>query len=367
MGVVIGPVLGGAFTNYATWRWCFYINLPIGALVALLLFLINIPDQVKPREQTVLQTIYTKLDLVGFMLFAPAIIMLLLALEWGGNAYPWGSATIIGLFCGAGAVFAVFVAWEHHEGDKAMIPLSMLKVRTVWAACAYAFFFFSMMQVVVYYLPIYFQAVKGTSPILSGVYTLPSIISQLISGLGSGYLVTKVGYYLPFAVVSNIIASVGHGTLTLLQPDSGIGAWIGFQVLVGFGRGVGMQIPFIALQNSVKPRFISISTAILTFTQTFGGAVFLCIAQTVFTTSLRETIPKYAPNVSVSDIIHAGGTGVWSTVTDPTDLPNVLLAYNESIRRNFYIAISCSVAAFFFAFFLGWKDIRVKKTGTEKV
>lgn len=187
MGVVVGPLLGGAFTQYATWRWCFYINLPIGALVAILLFVITIPTQVKPREDTILMTIKTKLDLVGFVLFAPSIVMLLLALEWGGNQYAWSSATVIGLFCGAGANFLVFLTWEFYVGEEAMIPMSMLKIRAVWVSCAFVFFFFSMMQVVVYYLPIYFQAVKDASPMISGVDLLPSILAQLISTVGSGF------------------------------------------------------------------------------------------------------------------------------------------------------------------------------------
>lgn len=361
MGVVVGPLLGGAFTQYTTWRWCFYINLPIGALVAILLFVISIPSHTPPLEQSVFKTIYTKLDLVGFVLFAPSIIMMLLALEWGGNAYAWSSATIIGLFCGAAANFAVFVAWEAYVGDKAMVPLKMFKVRTIWASCFFAFFFFSMMQVVVYYLPIYFQAVKDASPMISGVDLLPSILSQLVGTLGSGFAVTKVGYYLPFAVASALVTSIGHGTLTLLQPNSSIGAWIGFQVIVGFGRGLGMQMPFIAIQNSVSRKQVSIATSMLTFTQTFGGSVFLSIAETVFTTSLRSTIPKYAPNVSPDLVIEAGATGVWKTIKDATDLANVLIAYNESIRRNYYIAIGCSAACFFLAFGLGWKDIRAKK------
>lgn len=135
---------------------------------------------------SVLKTIWTKLDLIGFVIFAPAIIQLLLALEWGGNQYAWNSSTVIGLFCGAGATFLVFLGWEYHKGDEAMLPLSLFKTRAVWSSCGYAFFFFATMQLIVYYLPIYFQAVKGASPMMSGVDLLPSILSQLIAVLGSG-------------------------------------------------------------------------------------------------------------------------------------------------------------------------------------
>lgn len=164
----------------------FYINLPIGGVVAIFLFLVRIPDIDKTREISVLQTILTKLDLIGFTLFAPATIQLLLGLDYGGNKYAWNSATVIGLFCGAGATFIVFLIWEYFKGDEAMLPLSMMKQRGVWSSCLFAFFFFAALQLVIYYLPIYFQGVKGASPMMSGVDLLPNILSQLIGTLISG-------------------------------------------------------------------------------------------------------------------------------------------------------------------------------------
>lgn len=128
----------------------------------------------------------TKLDMIGFGIFAPSVIQLLLALEWGGNNYAWNSATIIGLFCGAGCMFIIFLLWERYKGEEAMIPLSLLRNRVVGIICCVAFFFFAMMQLVTYYLPIYFQAVRGDSPMISGVHLLPSILSQLLAILFSG-------------------------------------------------------------------------------------------------------------------------------------------------------------------------------------
>jgi hypothetical protein len=154
--------------------------------VAILLAFTHIPDTDKSSELSVLQTIWTKLDLIGFFLFAPATIQLLLALDYGGNKYAWNSATVIGLFCGAGGTFIVFLAWEHSRGDEAMVPLSMLKKRRVWSSCFFAFFLFATLQLVIYYLPIYFQATKGASPMMSGVDMLPNILSQLIGTVLSG-------------------------------------------------------------------------------------------------------------------------------------------------------------------------------------
>jgi hypothetical protein len=147
---------------------------------------IQIPDNIRPQDVTVLQIILTKLDLIGFALFAPASIQFFLALDYGGNQYAWNSAMVIGLFCGAGSTFIIFLIWEYFKFDDAMIPFSMVKQRAVWSSCLVQLFFASMVQLASYYLPIYFQAVKEASPIMSGVYLLPSIISQLIGAIFSG-------------------------------------------------------------------------------------------------------------------------------------------------------------------------------------
>jgi hypothetical protein len=175
-----------AFTNLSG----FYINLPIGALCAVFLVAIKIPDRMehsRKKIDTVLSTL-SQLDLAGFFLFAPCAIMFLMAIEWGGTTYPWQSATIIGLFCGAGGMFIPFVFWEYRVGDKAMFPYSMLRIRVVWSSCLVIGFFFGCVLTTSYYLPIYFQAVKGKSPTMSGVYILPTILSQMLLAIVSGVL-----------------------------------------------------------------------------------------------------------------------------------------------------------------------------------
>jgi fucose permease len=114
--------------------------------------------------------------------------MLLLALQWGGTKFAWDSATIIGLFCGAGGMLVVFAAWEYRAGDDAMIPFSMIRIRVVWCSCLVICFFFGMQLASSYYLPIYFQAVKGVSPSLSGVYVLPSILTMMVGAVIGGVL-----------------------------------------------------------------------------------------------------------------------------------------------------------------------------------
>lgn len=135
-----------------------------------------------------LKSLLKSLDLVGFFLFAPLAVMFLMALEWGGTKYAWNSATIIGLFCGGGGMLLIFIAWEYRVGDGAMIPYYMVRQRIVWASCFVSACAFSCIFLSSYYLPIYFQSVRGASPSLSGVYVLPGILGQILAAIVSGVL-----------------------------------------------------------------------------------------------------------------------------------------------------------------------------------
>ena len=167
----------------------FYINLPIGGAVAILLMVIRVPDvTTKTDAQSTVLMMLKKLDIVGFVLFAPAAIQFLLALEWGGSRYAWGNATIIGLFCGAAGTFGVYLAWEYRKGDSAMIPFSMVRRKVVWSSALVTLLFFASLVTTTYYMPIYFQTVRNATPTMSGVYILPAVVSQVLFATISGVL-----------------------------------------------------------------------------------------------------------------------------------------------------------------------------------
>jgi EmrB/QacA subfamily drug resistance transporter len=360
-GLVIGPLVGGALTDSsATWRWCFYLNLPCGAVVGALLFFVRIPEPVaKPKPLEVLKDLHNKVDLPGFVLFAPACIMLLLAAQWGGNTYDWNSATIIGLFVGSGILALIWSGWNWYKKDAAMIPLSVVRRRHVWTGCVTYGLLMSTMFCTAYYLPEYFQAVRGASATLSGVYMLPSIVAQLLGAVISGRLVGKLGYYLPFSLFSAVLMSVGYGLITTFSPHTSTGKWIGYQILFGFGRGCGLQMPIVAVQNTLPPRMIPSAIALVVFASTFSGALFLSFADTIFTNSLASQIHKNLPSTNAEAIIDAGVTGSRAIVS-ATDLPALLISYNESIIRIFYMCTAMAVVCFFTSWGLGWKDIRRK-------
>jgi hypothetical protein len=150
----------------------------------------RIPQQARKKqtESSGFLSLMYQFDVLGFILFAGFAVQLLLALQWGGNSHPWDSSVIIGLFCGSGATLIPFLVWEYRVGDDAMIPLPLVRKKVVWTASLVTFFFFGCALVYSYYVPIYFQAVRGVSPAKSGVYLLPGIGFQVIFAMMSGVL-----------------------------------------------------------------------------------------------------------------------------------------------------------------------------------
>ncbi|KAH7159859.1 major facilitator superfamily domain-containing protein [Dactylonectria estremocensis] len=336
LGLVIGPLVGGALTEYTTWRWCFYINLPIGAICTVLISLVHIPDRVVHTDDPILHTLRTKLDLTGFIIFAPCTVMFLLALQWGGLDYSWNSATVIGLFCGGGATLVLFLLWEYHVGDNAMIPLPVVRKREVWTSCLTMMFLFTSVFVASYYLPIYFQSVKGDSPFQSGVNLLPSILSQMAAAVFSGFL----------------IIAIGSGLLSTLSPHTSTATWAGYQFLIGVGRGLGMQMPIISIQANTPPEITSIATAVLVFAQTFGGAVFVSISNVIFNNKLKNELTVRLPHLDADTIIDAGATAV-AKVVPSKDLPGALAAYAKGVDSVFYLSVASACVMFFTAWGMG--------------
>lgn len=351
-------------------RTGFWINLPIGGLAILVLILVHIPEQHhKAPVRTFLRSphLMRTFDLGGALILVPSVVMCLLALQFGGNTHPWASATVIGLFIGFGATAALFLAWEWRVArNDAMLPLALFQNRVVVASFSTTVCVFGCTFISSYFLPIYFQSIQGSSPFTSGVHMLPSILSQMLMAVVSGVGVSKLGYYLPWAVSASVAMTIGSGLIATWSTTTGLGKWVGYQVIMGLGRGAALQQGMIALQTVLPDSQVAVAMAVMMFLQGLIGSIVISIANTIFDNSLLSEIRVGAPSANAEAVLAAGATA-FRKVVSPEQLPGVLSAYAISFDRVFYLAVGLAATMFFASWGLGWYDVREKRQSTRGV
>lgn len=299
-------------------------------------------------------------DPVGMVLFVTAIVCLLLALQWGGVMYQWSSGRIITLFTVCALSTMGFFLMQHRQQENATVPPRLIANRTIWAGGLYAFCIGSSFFLPCMYLPIWFQAVQGTSAVDSGIRNLPMLLTVVALTTVGGVVVTSWGYYAPYMLLGTACMAVGAGLLSTLTPRAPASAWAGYQALFGAGVGLGIQQPLMAVQTVLRMPDVAAGTALMVFLQSLGGAVFVSVGNSIFTNQLAHALAVHVPALDPGFVVRAGATNLQKTLP-PELLPPVVLAYNESLTKTFLVAAALGALSIVGSAAMPWNSVKEKK------
>ncbi|KAM3081800.1 hypothetical protein ACMFMG_005245 [Clarireedia jacksonii] len=331
---VLGPILSGVFTQYVSWRWCLWVNLPIGGAAAIILLLFLTMPAHSRVAHTTLREIPFLFHLPGMTILISGMVCLLLVLENSGVNKAWDSGYSIGLLVAFFVILILLVVNEWKQGERAMVVPRLIKRRSILALALFNLTAQGSGFARVYNLPIFFQAAQGTSPSESGIRTLPTVLTTSIFSFVGSILIGKVGYYQLFLIVSGMFVTVGSGMIYTLEPNSSAGQYIGYQVSAAIGSGLVIQLNFV------------------------GGTIGVSAATNIMNNVIIKSLPTNNPNISPANVLAAGATGLRHVFPDPHDLAIVVNAYMRGLKAAWIWSIALSGLAFLIAFGAEWKSVK---------
>ncbi|MEV3853255.1 MFS transporter [Streptomyces sp. NPDC050095] len=355
---VLGPLLGGLFTEHLSWRWVFYVNLPVG-VVALLVIAAALHIPVRSQKH--------RIDYLGTFLIASVATCLVLVASLGGTTWGWGSPEIIGLAV-VGVMLAVVFVFVEFRAAEPVLPMKLFRVRTFTLSAIISFVVGFAMFGAMTYLPTFLQVVQGVSPTMSGVHMLPMVIGLLLSSTVSGQIVSRTGRWKVFPVAGTAVTSLGLLLLHNLTENSSTWEMSGYFFVFGLGLGLVMQVLVLIVQNAVPYEDLGVATSGATFFRSIGASFGVAIFGTIFANRLSTKLSsalagqQVPPGVS-ADSLKADPRGI--AELPPALRQPVLHAYATSITDVFIYAVPVALLAFALSWFLREDKLRASVTAPD--